>query len=224
MKKIKVVAILFVLLGTGLIASATLPIARYEFLSHKTGRQRQFLSPIAAAGKVAGPSQPYPLNLTSAANWFVGTPQLGEVVSKVKYYNVSVPRLKIERAVAEIGGDDLSKSLVHFKGTSLPGKPGNAVIFGHSTLQPFFNAKNYLTIFSYLPDLNKGDEIKVEYDGITYTYRVGQVFEVAPDAIEILEQRMDNSYLTLVTCVPPGTYLRRLVVKARIVPPAGKSI
>lgn len=223
MKKIKVVAILFVLLGTGLIASATLPIAQYEFLSHKTGRQRQFLSPIAA-GKVAASSKPYPLNLTSAANWFVGAPQLGEVTSKVKYYNVSVPRLKIEGAVAEIGGDDLSKSLIHFKGTSLPGKPGNAVIFGHSTLPQLFNAKNYLTIFSYLPDLNKRDEIKVEYDGIAYTYRVEQVFEVAPDAIEILEQRMDDSYLTLVTCVPPGTYLRRLVVKARIVPPAGKSI
>jgi len=41
--------------------------------------------------------------------------------------------------------------------------------------------------------------------------------EVEPEDLSILEQRFDDSYLTLVTCVPPGTYLRRLVVRARLV-------
>ena len=41
--------------------------------------------------------------------------------------------------------------------------------------------------------------------------------QVAPTDLSVLEQRYDGRYLTLVTCSPPGTYLRRLIVKARIV-------
>lgn len=100
----------------------------------------------------------------------------------------------------------------------MPGKKGNAVVFGHSTLPQLFDSKNYLTIFSYLPSLAKGDKIFVNYDGIKYTYQVYEMFEVKPQNIEILEQTFDDAYLTLVTCVPPGTYLRRLVVKSRLVP------
>jgi len=37
------------------------------------------------------------------------------------------------------------------------------------------------------------------------------------DKISVLEQKYDASYLTLVTCVPPGTYWKRLVVKAKLV-------
>jgi len=56
----------------------------------------------------------------------------------------------------------------------------------------------------------------VEYNGIEYKYLVEQMIEVVPDDISILAQRYDDSYLTLITCVPPGTFLRRLIVRARL--------
>jgi len=42
------------------------------------------------------------------------------------------------------------------------------------------------------------------------------MYEVQPTDLSVLEQRFDGRYLTLITCTPPGTYLRRLVVVAQI--------
>ena len=65
-------------------------------------------------------------------------------------------------------------------------------------------------------NLKKDDKIIVEYDGITYTYRVTNKIEVKPDDTYILEQRYDARELKLVTCTPPGTLLRRGIVFAQL--------
>jgi len=118
-------------------------------------------------------------------------------------------------------GNDLAKSLVQYPGTSLPGKRGNTVIFGHSILPIFNNPKDYMAIFSKLPTLVKGDEIEVNYDSINFKYRVEALFEVRPTDIQVLEQDDSDSFLSLITCVPPGDPRKpkRLIVRARIVPP-----
>lgn len=222
MKKraVRVLSFGLILLGILLILNTSVPIVGYEIFSSPKYKTTRLISPVPE-GDVLGEkaTEPYPLNLTRASNWFVGTPDLPDISSKVRYYNLSIPKLKIDGATVEIGGDNLAKNLIHYRGTALPGKPGNTVIFGHSTLPQLFNPKNYLSIFSKLPTLKTGDEIKLDYDGIVYTYRIEEMFEVKPIEFRVLEQRYDDSYLTLITCVPPGTYLRRLVVRARLVQP-----
>lgn len=206
------------MLGVFLLFSAGWPIVYYE-LTSSSFEKSELLSPVSL--RVQGVSSSSDsltlLTLTNANSWFVGDPGLSPVPSKVKYYNVSIPKMGIKDAVVEIGGNDLSKSLIHYSGTALPGREGNVVIFGHSSLPQFFNPKNYLTIFSKLPSLKRSDTVSVDYDGILYTYRVEEMLEVGPTDIQVLEQRLDNSFLTLVTCVPPGTYFKRLVVRARLV-------
>lgn len=150
--------------------------------------------------------------------WFPTSPQK-KVVAPVNSYKLSIPKLKIQDALVVIAGDDLSTSLIHYGGTGLPGEYGTAVVFGHSTLPQFFNPKNYTTIFSTLPTLKVGDEILVAYDGITYRYIIFEITVTEPNDLSPLEQRFDDSYLTLITCVPPGTYIKRLNVKARLAPP-----
>lgn len=162
------------------------------------------------------------LDYTKASNWFVGGATREDFVSpSVSFYTLSIPKLKIENATVAIGGEDLSKSLIQYPGTAVPGKNGNAVIFGHSILPIFYDPKNYISIFSTLPTLKKGDEINVNYDGVSYKFRVENLFEVAPTDIQVLEQDTSDSYLTLVTCVPPGDPRKpkRLIVRARVVPP-----
>lgn len=209
--------------GLILLLNVTLPIVSYELLTRVNFTRQELVSPVPPAyfgGQVAGVStQVYPLNLVQADNWFEGNMEFPVVESKVSYYNISVPRLKISDAVVEIGGNDLSQHLIQYKGTAIPGREGNAVIFGHSSLPQFFSPTNYLSIFAKLPTLQGGDEITVNYDGITYKYKVTEMFEVKPTDIQVLAQRYDGSYLTLVTCVPPGTYLRRLIVIAKLIPP-----
>lgn len=208
--------------GLILILSTFLPILTYEVEAIFKFKKNNLISPLADEDffpKIPSDVQQiYPFNLTSPSDWFVGDPGLQQVVSKVRYYNLSIPKLKIQNAIVEIDGEDLAKSLVHYKGTVAPGQLGNAVIFGHSSLPHFFSAKNYLSIFTRLPSLVEGDEIIVEYDGITYKYKVVEMFEVKPTAIEVLAQKFDDSYITLVTCVPPGTTIKRLIVRAKLVP------
>lgn len=162
------------------------------------------------------------LDYTKASNWFIGGAKKDAFVSqKVSFYTVSIPKLKIENATVAIGGEDLAKSLIQYPGTALPGKVGNSVIFGHSILPLFYNPKDYISIFSTLPTLKKGDEINVSYDGISYKYRVEEMFEVEPTDIQVLEQDKSDSFLTLITCVPPGDPRKpkRLIVRARVAPP-----
>lgn len=216
---LKFISLIFICSGVFLAISAVLPIVKYELFAKQEVVSGEFLSPL---GQEVASSQPTdPKDLTHASNWFVGNPHLPEVTYKVPYYKISVPKLKIKDALVQIAGEDLSQSLIHYQGTAIPGRPGNAVIFGHSTLPQLYNPKIYLTVFTYLPSLTKGDDIIVDYDGITYMFKVSQMIEVKPEDIQILEQRYDTSYLSLVTCVPPGTSIKRLVVRAKLVPPQG---
>lgn len=214
---LKFVSFLFICTGVFLAVSAVLPIVKYELLAQReVVASGDFISPLSDESTTS-PSDNK--DLTRASNWFVGDPHLPDVTYQVPYYKLSIPRLKVKDAVVQIAGDDLSRNLVQFHGTAIPGRLGNAVVFGHSTLPQIYNPKNYLTIFTYLPSLAKGDLVIVDYDGITYTFKVSEMIEVKPEDIQILEQRYDNSYLSLVTCVPPGTSIRRLVVRAKLVLP-----
>jgi len=132
-------------------------------------------------------------------------------------FTLSIPRLNLNNLNVSVGGSDLSKSLIHYLPSSLPGQYGNVAIFGHSTLPQLFNPKDYKTVFTYLPKLEVGDNVFIQINGGQYEYEVYDMYIVNPDEVSVLEQQFNDSILTLVTCVPPGTYLQRLVVKARLV-------
>lgn len=205
---------ILVIFGLFLVSSAIFPIVFYE-LSYSP-QFKPLVVPIAEEvdREVLGESTT--LDLTRPANWFYQAPRFPPRPSRITHYSLSIPKLGIRDAVVQVGGEDLKKILVQYEGTVYPGQFGNTVIFGHSVLPAFFNPENYLTIFSTLPTLEKGDEILIDFDGVLYKYLVEDLVEVAPTDISVLEQRYDDYYLTLVTCVPPGTYLRRLAVRARL--------
>ena len=192
------------------------PIASYQVMSKE--KYPILLNPLVEKQGVKLEDYDY----TKASNWFIGGVEKEDFqISKVSFYTISIPKLKIENATVAIGGEDLSEHLIQYPGTALPGKRGNAVIFGHSILPRFYNPKDYISIFSLLPTVKKGDEVKVYYDGISYLYAVEDVFEVYPTDVQVLEQNSSDSYLTLVTCTPPGDPRKpkRLIVRAKIVPP-----
>jgi sortase A len=203
-KNLRFLSLGLIFIGVAFLANAALPIIFYQIRSYNF--QPALISPVES----------YFIDYTNLDNWFLESPRISVLPSKITHYNLTVPRLKIEQAVVQVGGEDLSESLIHYPGTALPGQYGNAVIFGHSVLPQFYNPKVYKTIFSTLPTLKKGDEILIDFDGINYRYLVTQIAEVPPSDISILEQRYDGEYLTLVTCVPPGTYLKRLIVRAKL--------
>lgn len=212
---IPVVPFVSILMGTAILLWVVWPILSFQ-LSYGvftnnlvTPLSDEFVEP--AAAQEATP------DLTKASNWFPKETRK-KTVTPVDTYQMSIPRLRIVNALVKIGSDDLSKNLIHYGGSGLPGKFGNAVVFGHSVLPTFYDPKNYLTIFSLLPTLKAGDDIFVRFDGVDYRYQVESRRVTTPEDVSGLEQRYDDSYLTLVTCVPPGTYWQRLWLTARQVP------
>lgn len=151
---------------------------------------------------------------TRASTWFPKAVNL-KLATSTTTYTISIPKVGIENANVVVGGEDLTRSLIHFAGP-LPGNYGNPVIFGHSTLLWFYNPKDYKTIFSKLPELKINDVFSVTLDNITYRYKIYEMKIVTPDDLSVLDQDYNSANITLVTCVPPGTYLKRLVVRARL--------
>lgn len=208
-------------LGLILVGNAIIPIMGYQF--RYAPRFGKILSPLVyekkdVLGAITALAKEEQRDYTLISSWFDEEPELVVGPNSVaSYYKISIPKLGIEKAVVRFGAKDLKKTLVHYPDTALPGQLGNTVIFGHSVLPQFFNPENYLTIFSILYKLEEGDEILVSYDGVDYRYLVEDLFEVPPSDLSVLEQRYDGQFLTLITCSPPGTYLRRLIVRTRLV-------
>lgn len=216
----KLFASIFFISGLFLFTSVIFPILQFQ-LGYST-RFNQILNPLSSqfynsSNSILGTSD---TDYTQLSNWFVNNPDTVQSSnfnnSSDTVYYISIPKLKIDQAEVIFGSTDLKKSLIQYPKTALPGQFGSPVVFGHSVLPQFFNPKSYLTIFSTLYKLEQGDEIYVDYDHIRYKYLVSEMFEVQPTDLSVLEQRFDGRYLTLITCSPPGTYLRRLVVKAQI--------
>ena len=219
----------YITLGMGLLLLfwSFYPVISFELYSRfilKDGVQSPLstspASAIQESESVLGTADAFSSNLkdfTQAHLWFPTTKQDMQIPSGVHEYYLTIPKINIHRAKVIVGGDDLTKSLVHFLPKTMPGEFGNVAIFGHSTLPQLYNESDYKTIFTYLPSLQKGDQILIDVGDLAYEYEVYDMFAVNPDKVSVLDQQYDSSYLTLVTCVPPGTFWKRLIVKAKLV-------
>jgi len=140
-----------------------------------------------------------------------------------EYFYITIPKLNITNALvkSEFDGPSPDEFLGHYKGSALPGEPGNAFIYGHSVLPWFFNPKNYKTIFSTLGNLEAGDKFSINYNGKEMIYEVKEKETLSPNDVNPLEiwrpKYLNESTVTLMTCWPAGTKTKRLLVKAILV-------
>ena len=109
--------------------------------------------------------------------------------------------------------DALNKGVAHAAGTALPGEQGHIFLFAHST-DYFWNIQSYNAVFYLLYKLQKGDEINLFYKGQRYAYKMTDSKIVDPSDVEYLTRKTPDESLTLQTCWPPGTTLKRLLVFA----------
>lgn len=212
--RLRILSLIFAVCGIAIITISVFPILQYEIVARQ--RFPRLVSPLTEDQRQNILAKSFN-DYKDLSSWSSGY-KLKKDNSNQTPYKISIPKLKINNAEVSIGGEDLSKSLIQYPGTALPGQLGDAVIFGHSVLPIFFNPRNYMSIFSTLPTLKPGDEILVNTDSVVYKYVVSEMFEVYPNNLSVLDQSQDDSYISLVTCVPPGHPLnpRRLVVRARL--------
>lgn len=118
---------------------------------------------------------------------------------------------------SEIYQKALTNGVAHASGTAYPGHAGNTFIFAHSSAD-WFTANRYNSVFYLIYKLEKGDKIEMYYKGKKYNYEVTSKKYVEPNNVSYLSSYSseNTSILTLMTCWPPGTTLKRLIVQAKI--------
>ncbi len=207
--------------------------------SHKVRKSRHFM-PILAALTVAlvfstlqynrflvaqvkayvspGSISPQNIVLDPTTNLKVG-PEPKVIIPKI---NVDAPFVddvpSLEESVIQ---DKLKGGVVHYPipgANSLPGQVGNTVILGHSS-NDVFDDGDYKFVFVQLEKLDKGDTFYINYKGIRHTYSVTEKKVIDPTEVSQLVINTDKPLATLVTCTPPGTALKRLIIIAEQISP-----
>jgi len=107
----------------------------------------------------------------------------------------------------------LQKGVAHAAGTAFPGEGGHIFLFAHST-DYIWNVGTYNAVFYLLYKVKLSDEIDIFYKGQRYVYQVIDKKIVDPSQVEYLTRKTNKEFLTLQTCWPPGTALKRLLVFA----------
>lgn len=221
------VSTMFIFLGIFVVGQVIYPIAAWYLFTLPT-YSGGIASPLATNFRpessplfptivqAAEALNPNGVNSYNPKNWFVGAKDFTGTLA-VKTYSITIPKLGIDAATVKVGDVDLKKSLIAWETSALPGNYGNNIIFGHSELPQFASPKRYDGIFTHITDLQDGDQIILDYDGVRYRYGVISKKIVSPTDLSVLEQRFDDAYVSLITCAPPGTLWMRAVVVARMI-------
>lgn len=140
-----------------------------------------------------------------------------------KSYTLEVSQLNLSAPIIlNVDGNNkaaylaaLVNGVAQMSSTALPGEAGNTVIFGHSSYydnQP----GNYKKVFSHLNQLKAGSTINIKSGEQSLNYSVIDNKIVSPSDVSVLAQDKTKKLLTLITCWPPGTIEKRLVVTASL--------
>lgn len=188
------------------------------FIEQKTGKKYQVVEKIPNNDQP--PADQSSNNKGSLAKT-IGGKKIEFLVPVDPQFSIVVPKIAANaRILANIDAADekiylpaLQKGVAHAAGTTFPGEGGHIFLFAHST-DYFWNVGYYNAVFYLLSKLEKGDEVNLFYQGKRYVYRVVGKEIVDPSRVDFLTRKSNREFLTLQTCWPPGTTLKRLLVFA----------
>ena len=150
-------------------------------------------------------------------------PTITENVGKEN--KIIIPKINLDVPVVyDIKGFDeaeiqagLERGVVHYGNTAMPGEKGNTVIVGHSS-NNYFNSGEYKFAFVLLFRLENNDTFILNYEGKRYIYKVFNKQVINPNDFSLV-QPTNKPIVTLITCTPPGTSWKRLVIQAEQISP-----
>lgn len=126
--------------------------------------------------------------------------------------NIEIPVVYDEPSIEEAAIQNaLERGVVHYATTPNPGEIGNAVLFGHSS-NNILNNGRYKFAFVLLHRMEVGDTFFLTKNGTRFAYKIYEKKIVEPNEVGVLGATDRTATATLITCDPPGTALRRLVI------------
>lgn len=213
-------------------------LAKVEKSAKKAQKSRHFVPVIAALGVVLifgflqynqllianvkayitpGSIDPQNIIVDPASTVSVG-PEPRLIIPKINvdtpvFYDIPTDKASQDKA--------MENGVAHFGipgANSHPGQIGNTVLSGHSS-NDVFATGDYKFIFMQLEKLEVGDTIYANYEGKRYTYVITKKEVVLPSQVDQLIYETNKPVMTLITCTPLGTALKRLLVTAEQVYP-----
>ena len=125
--------------------------------------------------------------------------------------SISIPKIKTSANIFEgVENTELKYGVGHYPNSSWPDKKGNVTLTSHHNFGHEYGGP----LFSLLHLLEKNDKIFLNYDKKRYTYKVLSRHIVEPNEIEAFRKTQDDR-LTLITCYPPLSTAKRLVIVAK---------
>jgi len=112
--------------------------------------------------------------------------------------------------------EELTKWVVRYPFTALPGSVGNSLIFWHSSVDGWEADNPFGFVFYQLPKINLWEDIHIVREGKLHTYTVEEKVVKHPDEVsDELVAYKDDIYLTLMACYPLFSDARRMLVRAK---------
>lgn len=114
---------------------------------------------------------------------------------------------------------NLKNGVIQIKDSVLPGSKGNVFVTGHSS-NYIWSAGNYKSVFALLNKLVPGDTVQLKYKNKDYIYEITGKKVVGANEISVITDSQFEKQLTLMSCWPVGTALKRLIVTAKQIYPS----
>lgn len=194
--------LLLVMIGISVLLFSYGPIA-YQELAY-WWRNQQLLTSISTTSQSSSPDFDNSLPVAPI------DPNFGIVIPKIAANAPVVAN--VDPYDSTVYQKQLAKGVAHAQGTGLPDGDKTMFLFAHSS-GDILMAQRYNSVFYLLNKLTQGDPIDIYYQEQPYHYKVTAVKTVAPDSIDYLVNVPDTD-LILMTCTPPGTTWKRLLVLA----------
>jgi LPXTG-site transpeptidase (sortase) family protein len=154
-------------------------------------------------------------------NYAINKPKTTEIVPIDRNFGIVIPKIganakivaQVDPYSSHIYQVALTKGVAQTKGTTYPDQIGNIFIFSHSSVN-LLDASRFNSVFFLLSKIKTGDEIDIYYKNIKYIYKVKETKIVQAKDVSYLNPISKVKTLTLMTCWPAGTNLKRLLVTA----------
>lgn len=145
-----------------------------------------------------------------------------KIIPKNTDFGIVIPKINANSSVidnVDPGNEKeymeaLQRGVAHAQGTALPGETGNIYLFAHS-VGNIWEVANYNAVFYLIKELEPGDKVELYYQGRKYVYTVFEKKIVDASDVGYLYTQTNEKMLTLQTCWPPGTRLKRMLIFAK---------
>ncbi|WP_310550675.1 class D sortase [Paenibacillus glufosinatiresistens] len=123
---------------------------------------------------------------------------------------IEIPSIEVKLPILEGATKaNMKHAAAHVAGTAPLGESGNSAVAAH-------RAHTKGRLFNRLGEVKIGDSIVVKARGQIYSYKVVEIRRVLPTDLRVLEDRGQDSMLTLITCDPMINPTHRLIIHAKM--------